>query len=55
MKKILGAVALLVALGFVAYYTWYFWDRHLSWNNMVTHNLQPAPIGRLAGDSLGRL
>ncbi len=52
--KIFKTIAWLVVLGLVAYYAWYFWDRHLSWNDIVTHNLQPAPIGRLAGDPLGR-
>jgi peptidoglycan/xylan/chitin deacetylase (PgdA/CDA1 family) len=55
MKTFVRIIFLAVVFGVAGYYTWYFWGRHLSWNDLVTYNDRPAPIGRLTSDPLGPL
>lgn len=54
MKKFL-VIAFVIVLALVAGYGYYSWDSHLSWNDFITFNAQPAPVGVLAGDPLERL
>ena len=54
MKKVsILLLVCVVALCVTALY--YAWGSHLSWNDIVTFNARPSPVGRLAGDPLQSL